>query len=989
MALILSRCGIVLCNRDAKFAVDCDTCRLSYCLVCLASGGKDPCVRCGHRPSKRMEQLVHLRLKSIYKAFKQSSNTNGGPMLDIDMVSSPSPSSSPNGRGDGVLSSEDPEALLHAAATAAKSGARVGKAGRRQEASRVAHTNRSTSVAASKIDFKHQKEKADAAAAELLAELEQEEEKEKSKKKKKKKKKERIQAKREELKQVEEQENNKDKEESTVDASTGSNSDSRRDLQSSDIAIKEPPASKDQVPSNEDNHGTDADRQPDADPLEDELVQLVKEEDITGIERLLLSIKGVPGKAVLRKNAKKAIKRINAANEPEQPLVEDVAPANDEIPDSSSPLEHLLKVVSIAHNKTPTEPKNARARTTQAPLSTECVMKMSPSIVGLVIGKGGQRIRDMMEESGARIWIDQESMAPSDARNVFVSGDRKNVNTAVALMKDLVANSPLATRQSGERGPDTVKTAAIKRTLGDASGKTEIVANTTSAPLRLEAGEAVEVITCDACFVPLLIGRRGWTIKNIQDSSMARVDIDQSVTPRAITISGKEEHVQVAAKMVRDVLSYPPAQLQGNTPEPGGEYNVPPLQPEVLPNGVPPDSFPSPTGPKSPLPELQPHPHSPPPSSLIMNNDAKSTISVSSSLSSTPEPSMASTKAAFAPPVTAANVLPPLQGAAYGELRNPILLNAMAQGQPMDHSALYPRQNKIDGRNEPFFQPHMPSPFQQRQVIPDIPSQLSTPNDSNFSNHFRAAGAGSAMFHQPPGHPGDSSLPVLQPPTVENHQYPAPGGLDVHVPPLSLPPQSNSSGLWGQAPPVQPRQNFVHNMGHHRPPVPPKSDAFQISAAVDFLQHSQQTDLNPSSIPAKDFKPMVELGPPPIRTKDFSPMVEPGRHLDPPSATFQPRQVPSTDFLTARSSGDSKMDSKMVDSLFGPLKPAESSLLSGLQDLSLNREDSAAQGGGLWGDLPPVEVSGSSSMFAKTNTTKRSPFMGQEASAHSHFTWGE
>lgn len=48
---------------------------MPYCLVCLASGTKDPCVRCGQRPSKRVEQLVHLRLKSIYKAFKQSGAT--------------------------------------------------------------------------------------------------------------------------------------------------------------------------------------------------------------------------------------------------------------------------------------------------------------------------------------------------------------------------------------------------------------------------------------------------------------------------------------------------------------------------------------------------------------------------------------------------------------------------------------------------------------------------------------------------------------------------------------------------------------------------------------------------------------------------------------------------------------------------------------------------------------------------------------------------
>ena len=36
-AVCCGRCGIVLCRRDSKFAVDCDTCKMSYCLVCLVS----------------------------------------------------------------------------------------------------------------------------------------------------------------------------------------------------------------------------------------------------------------------------------------------------------------------------------------------------------------------------------------------------------------------------------------------------------------------------------------------------------------------------------------------------------------------------------------------------------------------------------------------------------------------------------------------------------------------------------------------------------------------------------------------------------------------------------------------------------------------------------------------------------------------------------------------------------------------------------------
>jgi hypothetical protein len=79
---------------------------------------------------------------------------------------------------------------------------------------------------------------------------------------------------------------------------------------------------------------------------------------------------------------------------------------------------------------------------------------MSPAVVGWVIGKGGQRIRDMMEESGAKIWIDQESMAADEARVVYVSGRRSSVDLAVKMVKDLVAKAPLAANAVQTPPPD-------------------------------------------------------------------------------------------------------------------------------------------------------------------------------------------------------------------------------------------------------------------------------------------------------------------------------------------------------------------------------------------------------------------------------------------------------------------------------------------------------------------------------------------------------
>ena len=60
-----------------------NTCKMCYCLVCLASGKRDPCVWCGQRTSKRFKQLIHLRLKSIYWACKQSGAAINGNLTKV------------------------------------------------------------------------------------------------------------------------------------------------------------------------------------------------------------------------------------------------------------------------------------------------------------------------------------------------------------------------------------------------------------------------------------------------------------------------------------------------------------------------------------------------------------------------------------------------------------------------------------------------------------------------------------------------------------------------------------------------------------------------------------------------------------------------------------------------------------------------------------------------------------------------------------------
>ena len=94
---------------------------------------------------------------------------------------------------------------------------------------------------------------------------------------------------------------------------------------------------------------------------------------------------------------------------------EDEEPDEDEaefetVPETKSSSKHSP---STSPAKNPPAPKGVnRSSSVQAKTANknETFVPISSSLVGWVIGKGGQRIRDMMEASGAKIWVDQEKV---------------------------------------------------------------------------------------------------------------------------------------------------------------------------------------------------------------------------------------------------------------------------------------------------------------------------------------------------------------------------------------------------------------------------------------------------------------------------------------------------------------------------------------------------------------------------------------------------
>jgi hypothetical protein len=985
-ATACGRCGIVLCSRDAKFAVDCDTCRLSYCLVCLASGSKDPCVRCGHRPSKRMEQLVHLRLKSIYKAFKQSSSSSssknhhhhhhhGKNTTTIEELED-------NEDDDDVPDLEVDNSILLAAAAA------------KQHATNYMNSPRSTSSHKKKVTqdvlakrYIQEKQKADEAAEALLAELEEEEEAVKSKKSKKKRKKERhVAAKREEEENVRQEEQEKAKK------AAAKNSKAKAKERPPPKEEKELPKAVDEDKVQPSPSLSVVPEEPTSkvDDIETRLVQLVDGADIEGIETMLFELKGVPGRAVLRKNAKKALKRLRCS-QPEATEEQDVDAMaltnsynykNDFIPHRSkegmqqmhvptTSTGELLKVVSDTNAA-----KSNRA---------ECVMQMSPCVVGWVIGKGGQRIRDLMEESGAKVWIDQEKAKPQECRNVYVSGERKSVDVAVKMVKDIVAKAPIGQQLqqqqhdqqqkllrhqdatvekdetpvspattpnvppattalaadglvSGvpassnlplqqppkpsvpavEQRTDPVKITETAQPVPAMSTGAPVPPSTARAPMMAtvpgpnsfpasidQEGFAQHVLTCEARFVPLLIGKRGWTIKSIQDESGARVDIDQTVTPRQITISGSASNVETAIGMVRDVLSYPHAQLQTQQHSP------------ALVEGAPEDGA-----------------YSHPSSLAIVTGDAKSMISASSSLSSTPEPSMASTTKSH--PLPTFPLIPPEYGAVVNNNHMPgappqaflpIAGDAGGNGvHPPPRFGGGPpflmgvQQQRIAGmvmpthqqqQHPPMYNPGAPHGVKDRPVpagfSPALHNQPSAPLDFVMGGG-RSNEPVPGMQHGFMNHPAG-------PTSQQYNQYndmPSENGLRNSLP-VENAATKQSHGLWN------PSRAYQGGGPHPKQPAPGGyyDGTIRSGSALPLFEHSQaavgQSQAPFSSLSSTSAAAPIGLG---------------------------------------------RDDALMVDSLFAPMgnptpSDPQENLLMGLKGLSISSNDGlgggAGSGGGLWG----------------------------------------
>lgn len=156
--------------------------------------------------------------------------------------------------------------------------------------------------------------------------------------------------------------------------------------------------------------------------------------------------------------------------------------------------------------------------------------------VGVIIGRGGDMIKNLQQRSGARIQITRDADADPTAltRDVELMGTQEQISRAEELINEVIAETDAASSAS--------------------SGTRNVV------PLQPGSEQFVMKVPNDK--VALVIGKGGETIKSMQGKSGARIQVvplhpppGDTSTERNVFINGTKEQIESAKELVNEVIS--------------------------------------------------------------------------------------------------------------------------------------------------------------------------------------------------------------------------------------------------------------------------------------------------------------------------------------------------------------------------------------------------------------------------------------------------
>lgn len=192
------------------------------------------------------------------------------------------------------------------------------------------------------------------------------------------------------------------------------------------------------------------------------------------------------------------------------------------------------------------------------------IMECEKPLVGRIIGSGGATIRDIQTRCGAKVQIHQD-MPEGVPRKIEITGNTNSVDQAALLIQFVMENGPPGPGGLPTFGPGN---ALIMPGMG--GGLMPVSMGAGGLPVVAGSSPGSQVLEVQKSFVGKIIGRGGETIKMIQDTSGARVQIEQSVEPCRVNITGQPQSVTMAMQFVQEIMANGPNRINSMAQQQGG-----------------------------------------------------------------------------------------------------------------------------------------------------------------------------------------------------------------------------------------------------------------------------------------------------------------------------------------------------------------------------------------------------------------------------------
>eukprot|EP00117_Sycon_ciliatum_P001104 scpid53333/ scgid5144/ Protein CASP len=215
-------------------------------------------------------------------------------------------------------------------------------------------------------------------------------------------------------------------------------------------------------------------------------------------------------------------------------------------------------------------------------------MEIASKDVRFVVGRGGSKIRELEETSGARIQLDRNTQGPM--ASIMLRGSPVQIDTAKRMINEVIAGSSAGGNAGGGFGGGFGggPSGGFGGGSGGGFGGSSAGGFGGGASAGFGGGssggfgggdnggeQGSTTFRIPNVSLGLIIGRQGATIRSLRDQFCSDIQIDRSTddgTSTSVTVTGAASNVEQAEAKIKDMLANDRRAAGGNTGGGGGGF---------------------------------------------------------------------------------------------------------------------------------------------------------------------------------------------------------------------------------------------------------------------------------------------------------------------------------------------------------------------------------------------------------------------------------